>query len=247
MSKIRTVIIDDDEYIRRDLGDRLRSVKDVDVIAVIEHPVEALEFLKKHKPDLLFLDIQMPDMNGFELLDEIDTAGLEVIFITAFDQFAIRAIRYSALDYLLKPFDDVELTQALERYRRKADNISVDARLKNLRHNLDVPDHKSQQLVIPTKQGEHYFPVHDIIRCEADSNYTVLYLKGGRKFVASKTLGDIEHMLEKDVFIRVHKSWLVNRQHIEQLTSDEALILSDGSHVEVSRRRLSDVRALLRN
>lgn len=245
--KIRTFIIDDDPFIREELHRELKShfSESLEVNGVFDNAVEALGALKNQTPQLVFLDIQMPLMNGFELLDKLGDVPFEVIFITSYNQYAIQAIRYSALDYLLKPIDKTELRKAIERFQSITDKALMQSRLKNLRHNLEVKNEKDFQLIIPTKQGEHQFVASDIIRCEADSNYTVLYLQNKKKFVASRTLSDISAMLNPETFIRVHKTHVVHLPFVERLSAEGELVMKDGGCVPVSRRRLTEVKAIL--
>jgi two-component system, LytTR family, response regulator len=246
--KIKAFVIDDDVFICKELSASLAKLFGNEIIVLNEfHSAEeALPYFQNEYPDLLFLDIQMPGMNGFQLLDQLDTRRLNVIFITAFDRYAIQAIRYSALDYLLKPIVPDELKMALERYKLRTGFTLSKTKLETLKHNIAQKDEKNLQLIIPTKQGEYQFLANDIIRCDADSNYTQIFLKNKKKFLASKTLSDIEEMLSDAYFIRVHKSHLVNLDHISSLTSNDELILSDGSTVGISRRRLQEVRDLVR-
>jgi two-component system, LytTR family, response regulator len=245
--KIRTYIIDDDPFIREELHRELKSQfsETLEVNGVFDNAVEALGALKNQPPQLVFLDIQMPMMNGFELLDKLGDVPFEVIFITSYNQYAIQAIRYSALDYLLKPIDKNELRKSIERFQTITERAVMHARLENLRHNLEVKSEQEFQLIIPTKQGEHQFAAGDIIRCEADSNYTVLYLRNKKKFVASRTLSDISAMLNPEEFIRVHKTHVVHLPFVERLTVEGELVMKDGEHVPVSRRRLAEVKAIL--
>jgi two-component system, LytTR family, response regulator len=246
--KIRSVIVDDDAFVRVELKgviDEFLST-DVEIIADFDQPQTALPFITREKPDLLFLDIQMPGMNGFEMLDHLDTSVFEVIFVTSFNHYAIQAIRYSALDYLLKPVDRYELVQSVTRYRQRTEKILTHARLDNLKHNMQVGNEQDFQLILSTKQGEYQFRAQDIVRCEADSNYTLIHLVANRRFLASKTLGDIEHMLSGERFLRIHKSHLVNASHISHLTAHDELMMSDNIRLPVSRRRLPTVRSMVR-
>ncbi len=245
--KIRTFIIDDDPFIREELHQELKGhFSDViEVKGVFDNALEALDALKNHPPQLIFLDIQMPQMSGFDLLDLLGDVSFEVIFITSYNQYAIQAIRYSALDYLLKPIDKAELRKAIERFQSISDRALMQSRLQNLRHNLEANNEKDFQLIIPTKQGEHQFAASDIVRCEADSNYTVIYLKNKKKFVASRTLSDVSAMLNPETFVRVHKTHLVHLPFVEHLNTEGELVFKDGTHIPVSRRRLSEVKAIL--
>jgi two-component system LytT family response regulator len=246
--KIRAVIVDDDEFVREELKDLIRESfsNDLELVGDFEHPLEAIESIRKIKPDLVFADIQMPVMNGFEMLDHLDTGTFEVIFITSFNQYAIRAIRYSALDYLLKPIKAEDLHAAILRYKQRTEKILTSARLANLKHNFNTRDEKDFQLIIPTKHGEHQFTIPEIVNCEADSNYTMIHLVKNRKFLASKTLSDIEAMLPQDKFIRIHKSHLVNLQHIEKISSNDEVVLTNQEVIAISRRRLTEVKLAIK-
>jgi two-component system, LytTR family, response regulator len=242
---IRVTIIDDDAYIRDTVTAMLKDFHGVQISGAYEHPLEAIGMLKQSPPDLLLLDIRMPGMNGFELLDQLDTTAFEVIFITSYDQYAIQAIKYSALDYLLKPIQPDDLRLAIERFKKSNEKVLSKARIAALKHNFLQTDQKEFYLVIPTRQGDHHFRPDEIVRCEADSNYTLIFLKGNRKFMASKTLSDIESMLEEGTFLRVHKSHLVNKQYVDHSNHDDTLLLEGGGLVPVSRRRLPEVKAWL--
>jgi two-component system LytT family response regulator len=246
--KIECIIVDDDAFAREDLKRLLFSQFSdmVDLVAEFSMPEEAVDYIKRASPQLVFLDVQMPGMNGFEMLDHLDTTRFDVIFCTSYDQYAIRAIKYSALDYLLKPIDANELASALARYRERSEKKLTVLRLSNLRHNIKAKKESDLQLVIATKQGEFQFPANDIVRCEADSNYTAIYFVDKKKFIASKTLGDIEEMLSPETFLRIHKSHLVNTSHIAHLTSDEELMMKDNSRIPISRRRFQDVKERVR-
>ena len=249
MTKIKSVIIDDDAFLREELKDLVKTSfsQELEIIGDFEHPLEAIPFIQRTHPELLFADIQMPGMNGFEMLDHLDTSTFEVIFITSFNQYAIQAIRYSALDYLLKPISVQDLSTALQRYKQRTDKILTQSKLANLKQNLAANDAHEFQLIIPTKQGDHQFAEKDIMFCLADSNYTHIHLAGGKKFLASKTLSDIESMLPESKFIRIHKSHLVNLQHVLRVTANDEVELSDHTSLLISRRRLAEVRQVIKN
>ncbi len=247
---IRSVIVDDDEFSRQELTRLLRMhlSLEVTIVAEFSNASEAISYIKLHKPDLVFLDIQMPGISGFEMLDHLDTNSFEVIFITSHDEYAIRAIKYSALDYLLKPIDPVELKSAINRFTQSTQNNLSRLKISNLQFNLNSESHDKFQLIIPTKQGEHQFVANEIIRCEADSNYTAIHFGQSRKFLASKTLSDIESMLNTAKnFLRIHKSHLINLNHVVQLTSTDELLMGDQTRVPISRRRLAEVKEVIRS
>jgi len=245
--RIRSVIVDDDDFVRTELEKVLSKEfnEDIEVIASFASPSVAIDYIKKNQPELLFLDIQMPEMSGFELVDVLPEKNFEVIFITSYNEYAIKAIKYSALDYLLKPIKTQELKEAIVRYKDKTDTIKLQTRLSTLKENLLAKDESELQLVVSSKQGEHRFAVADIVRCEADSNYTHIYLTNQKKYLASKTLSDVEHMLSEAKFIRVHKSHLVNMSHVANLTHQIELTMKDNSRVPVSRRRVAEVKRVL--
>ncbi len=246
--KIKSIIVDDDPFARAEVKELLANnfSTDVELMADFENPKHAIKYIQSHHPQLIFLDIQMPHITGFEMLEQLDTSNFEVIFCTSFNQYAIQAIKLSALDYLLKPIEEHELRKAIERFKQKTEKTLTQLRLANLKHNMNAHDENQFQLIIPTKQGEHQFPAQDIIRCEADSNYTSIHLVSKKKFLASKTLGDIEEMLSREKFLRIHKSHLVNTAHINQLTSQDEVVMKDGVHIPISRRRLAEVKSILR-
>jgi two-component system LytT family response regulator len=186
-------------------------------------------------------------MNGFEMLDHLHHISYEVIFVTSYNQYAIEAIRYSALDYLLKPLKDEELIKSIERFENKKERTLTPTKITTLQHNMRAVGNEDFQLIIPTRTGERQFPVNQIVRLEADSNYTWIHALRTAKFLASKTLKELEEQLSNNNFIRAHKSHLVNRKHILQLTEEGQLVLRDESRIEVSRRKLSEVKALFHN
>jgi len=240
---IRTVIVDDDIYTIRNLERILEKffASDLLVLASIDDSKQAVQFLKNNQVDLLFLDIQMPEITGFDLLDDqIETPN--VIFITSYNEYAIKAIRYSAFDYLLKPLSESMIFETVKRFLNPDSFITQIERLKTLRFNLQQKEISQFKLLLPSRQGTYTFLSKDIIRCTADSNYTELILNGNKKFVSSKTLGDIELMLPNDSFIRVHKSHIINIEYAERfLKSSSEILLTNGERIPVSRRRAVEI------
>jgi len=233
-----TAIIVDDEP---DCAETLQLLLDatcpeVKVIAVCQSGAAALAQIPALNPQLVFLDIEMPFMNGFQLLGQLPAINFDLIFTTSYDQYAIKAIRFSAMDYLLKPIDREELRAAVQK--------SLDHRNPPLPQQLEILLQRLQQpastkIAIPTMDGLQMIPVASVISCSSDSNYTIFHLKGGQKITASRTLRDIAEMLEENNFIRVHQSSLVNVDEITKYYKGEGgyLIMSDGSHVDVARSR----------
>ena len=241
---IKALIIDDEIKARNVLKHYLENfVPEVTEIRQAESVDSGLEILNVYQPDIIFLDVEMPYKNGFQLLMEIKDPSFDVIFTTAYNQYAIQAIRFSALDYLLKPVDPDELKGAILRHIEKKENDKEKKALyDNLVSNIEKKEIKDFKIAVPSAEGVYFFTIDEILRLEADRSYTHIHLTKKRPFLASKTLKHFEEMLEDFQFIRTHKSHLVNPKHITRMSSDnEQIILSDGSTVEVSRRKKDEV------
>lgn len=235
---IKSIIVDDEPYCCESLVTLLeRFCPEVKVVDICYNGVTALKAIKEDAPQLVFLDIEMPKMNGFELLEKIGEINFHLIFTTSYDQYAIKAIRHSALDYLLKPVDRDELQKAVQRVTHRLKNPlpeQVEILLQKLHPGTTV-----SKIAIPTIEGLHMILVESVISCSADSNYTILNLKNKQKVIASRTLKEIEEMLEDFSFARVHHSFLVNLNEVEKYIRGEGgyLLMSDGSTIDVSRSR----------
>ena len=200
---------------------------------------EGINAIGRLHPDLIFLDIEMPVLNGFDLLEQIKHHSLAVIFTTAHHHYAIKAIRYSALDYLLKPVDPRELIQAVQRYTHQ-NSKPAEEQFQFLIDKLSQKEYTHKKIAIPNMEGFKLVSVEDIIHCEADDNYTHILLKNKSRITASRTLKEIQHILEEyDLFIRIHHSSLINLNEITQYIRGEGgyVIMSDGSHINVSRNK----------
>lgn len=239
--QIRAIVIDDEPYACQVLVTLLdRQCPEVQVVAVCHDPREAKQLIGTHQPQLVFLDVEMPHMNGFELLHQLRPFTFEVIFTTSYDQYAIQAIRFSALDYLLKPVDGTELKTAVDKFIQRATPF--------LPQQLDILLSKFHQtggsaasgrIALPTMEGLQIISVGDIIYCSSSSNYTILILKDKQKLTISRTLKEVEEMLEPNRFLRVHHSYLVNLDEVRTYVRGEggSLVMSDGSSVDVSRAK----------
>jgi two-component system LytT family response regulator len=192
---------------------------------------------------LAFLDVQMQDGTGFDLLAGLTRDDLQVVFVSAHDHFAITAIKFSAIDYLLKPVEEEELRVTLEKIRQYREGNDIKMKLELLLGNLRRVD----KIALPSFQGIEFVRLDDIIRCESDNNYTMFYLTGGTKILVSKTLREYEDMLEARGFFRTHKSHLINLKYLKKYIKGEggSVILDDGSEVLVSRRRKEDFLRML--
>ncbi len=243
---IKAIIIDDEPAAINTLRLMLeRYIPEITESYFSNNPFEGIELINKHNPNLLFLDVQMPTLSGFELLKQIQPVHFDIIFTTAHDQYAIEAIRFSALDYLLKPIDADELRTAINKFLGKVKQPKK-LQYNNLVNNINSISNKDFKLALNTASGMHFFHTHDIIRLEAQSNYTKIFLQNNKSILASKTLRDYEEILLDHGFIRTHKSHLVNHKHIVNYMSDGILTMTDDSKVEISRRRQHEVIELLK-
>jgi two-component system, LytTR family, response regulator len=243
---IKAIIIDDIEQARITLKKDLQVyASDVSIIGEANGVVEGAKLLKTLKPDILFLDIQMQDGSGFDLLDILKDIPFKIIFITASDAHAIKAFRYAAIDYLLKPVDPDELVAALKKFREQKLNENEKYQLLNesLKNN-----HKShERLALHTQDKIHIVNINDILRCESSVNYTEFYFANGKKLLVTKTLKDFEDLLNDQGFYRVHQSHLVNTKFIKEFVKTDGgyLIMTDGSNVPVSTRKRPEVMKML--
>ncbi len=240
---MKVLIVDDEEKARDVLQLQLDFyVPEVATIKQAGSADSASSLLKSYQPDLVFLDIKMPGKDGFTWLKSLDHYNFQVIFTTAYDQYAIKAIRYAAFDYLLKPVDAEELRSAIDRLL--LENKRHQKSFENLFYNASQIDPKKYRLTIATTEGTHFLDPTNIIRCEADGNYTHFFMADGTRIVASRPLGNFIELLDDAHFIRCHKSHLVNTHFVTKY-SENGLTITDGSVVEVSRRRRIEVKERL--
>jgi two-component system LytT family response regulator len=236
---LKTILVDDEHFCSETLNTLLeRYCPEVEVVAICNSGETALKEIMEKRPQLVFLDIEMPHMNGFQLLEKLPSIDFDIVFTTSYDQYAIKAIRFSALDYLLKPVDREELKSAVARVSQRQ-HAPLPQQLEILLQKLHQPVAAVQKIAIPTMEGLQMIAVDAIISCSSESNYTTLNLKGKQKLTASRTLKEVEEMLEGLSFIRVHASYLVNQNEINKYIKGEGgyLVMSDGSHIDVARSR----------
>lgn len=246
---LKALIIEDERKAREILVDLISQyTPEISSIKTTGEVQEGIHLVKSFQPDILFLDIIMPQMNGFDLLDVLGEWNFDIVFTTAYNQFAIHAIRLSALDYLLKPIDPDDLCAAVRRCLEKKKSINPqDALYQNFLRNLKVGRSKDFKLAVPTVDGVYFYETNEIIRCEADRNYTHFYLTKNRYFIASKTLKEYEEILSEYGFLRVHKSHLVNLSHTENYFGRGILKMKDQTEIEVARRRREKVILAMQN
>ena len=242
---IRAIIIDDEQESRNTIFNILKNFCDsVLVVGQAENVAEGISKIIDEKPDVVFLDIQMPDGTGFDLLEKVGKINFQVIFVTAFDQYALKAIKFSALDYILKPVDPQLLIEAVNKAKKSGTDLkTITNQISTLLRNKNG----FERITLPTFEGFRFINLKDIIRCEADSNYTNFYLNSGEKILVTKTLKEYDESLGGLDFIRVHQSHLVNIKFIDRYIKGDGgtIIMVDGSEVEVSRRRKEDFLRLM--
>jgi len=198
----------------------------------------AFELIRKTKPDLVFLDIEMPGGNAFTLLDKLKPFNFEVIFVTAYDNYSLKAIKYSALDYLLKPVNIEELISAVNKVLQKRNVNQFQQRIESLLSNLDAPKKNMFSLAVPAHFGYEFIVVSNIIRCEADGKYTCFFMNDHRKVISVKNLKEYEDMLPTDIFFRIHHSHLININFIKRYHKIKGIIeMEDGIMIPIAARR----------
>lgn len=231
----KVLIIDDENRTRELIARMIDSFGfDLETIPEGENVQSGIAAIEKHNPDIVFLDIQMPDGTGFDVIRSIEDKNFEVIFITAHEEFAIKAIKFSALDYLLKPVDTSELKAAVEKaliaVEENKEHSQFDALQKNIQPN------EKRRLVLKTQESVHVVELDQIIRCEADRNYTSFFLLDNKKILVSKTLKEYETLLSGHNFLRVQQSHLVNIDYVDRYDKKNggAVVMKDGSEVPLS-------------
>ena len=219
---IKAIIVDDELGARESLSKMLeKNCKQIEVVAKVDSMLSAFEAITNKEPDLVFLDIEMPNGNAFDLLEKFKTINFNIIFTTAYDHYAIKAIKFSAIDYILKPIDPEELITAVKRFEDRAgQKATLDKQFKTLLSNVR-PENKLKKVGIPDGDGLIFINLSDIIRCDSDGNYTFFILTSGKKIIASRTLGEYEQMFADDNFFRIHRSHLINLEHVKKYIKGE--------------------------
>ena len=241
--QIKAIIIDDEANNRENLQHLLqRHCRNVKVVGTAASAREGIEKIEEFRPDVVLLDIEMPQQNGFDLLEHFSTIDFEVIFVTAFDHYAIRAIKFCALDYLLKPIDVLELKEAIGRVGEKLLKARENKQLRIFLENRMYPQ-ETKKIALPTADKVDFVSVDEILRCRGESNYTHIILRGGEQIMVSRTLKEYEELLGEYRFVRVHQSHLVNLREVKSYVKRDGgyLLMSDGTQVPVSKQRKEGV------
>ena len=239
---IRTIIIEDEQDSMNLLCNLLQEFKNIEIIAVATNITEAAEVLETLHPDLVFSDIELGEAAIFDMLQQLTTINFEIIFTTAFEKYALQAIKFSALDYLLKPFGKEDLSEAIHHYLQKQTKQSFQ-QFETLFHNLKHYQTDSKKIVLPTSAGLTIVQVKDVIYCQAEINYTLFFFADKKKMLVTKTLKEFEELLNDYDFIRVHNSHLINLHHVKNFIRAEggSVTMSDGSVIDVSRRKKDEL------
>jgi len=246
---MKAILVDDESHCTESLAILLRShCPEVEVVGKYNRSEEALPVLDRETFDVLFLDIEMPVYNGFELLNRLTNKSFDVVFTTAYDQFAVKAFKYSAFDYLLKPIDSTELKECVAKLGEKKKQGDLGDQLSFLRSVLLREQQVPQKIALPTTSGLEYVQVSEIIRCESDSNYTRIFQGKNNATLICRTLKEVEELLEGANFARIHHSHLINLDHLKKHVRSDGgyVVMSDGSEIAISRSRKGILDNLLR-
>lgn len=236
---MRAVLIDDEKHCLKILATLLAShCPSIDIVAQFQDPREALTYLSTESVDIVFLDIEMPKLNGFELIDSLGEVDFEIIFTTAFDEYAIKAFKVSASDYLLKPIDEDELVKAVTRAqsRQNASNEQIRFLLEVIQNQMGE---NIRKIAVPSSKGLDFIEVDSILYCSSDGNYSRIHGAKNPPKLVSRTLKEIQEMLPDHKFVRVHNSYLVNLDYVEKYirTDGGYLVMANGDKVKVSRQK----------
>jgi two-component system LytT family response regulator len=235
----KAVIIDDESKARNALNNLIeKHCSNIAVVAEADCVKAGVDIIKEYSPDIVFLDVQMPDGTGFDLLEQLDEIDFKIIFASAYDKFAIQAFRFSAIDYLLKPVEPEMLIEACSKLTGDSKISEINKKLEVLLNNRN----SFEKIALPTLDGINFVKIKEIIRCESDNNYTNIFINDGKKYFVSRTLKEFDEMLTHFNFFRIHKSHLINLNYLQKYNKGEGgyVIMEDGSELEVSRRRKED-------
>ncbi|MGX5817625.1 LytR/AlgR family response regulator transcription factor [Chitinophaga lutea] len=245
MTDIKALIVDDEQHCIDALRAMLaKKCPEVTVLGGVHSVQEARKAIEELQPELVFLDVEMPHENGFELLRQYDRLTFDVIFTTAYEQYALKAIKFNALDYLLKPFSVQDLQEALAKFRERRQQRpdTAIAPLEVFLQNMKTMQQNNRKIALPTINGLVFMPVQQIVRCESTGNYTKIFFTDRKQLLVSKPLKEFEELLSEADFFRVHNSHLINLQQMDSYIQGEGgfALMSDGAQVEVSRRRKAE-------
>ncbi|WP_290698585.1 LytTR family DNA-binding domain-containing protein [Lacinutrix sp.] len=238
---IKTILIDDERKALAILKNKLeRLCPDIEIIAETQNPKEGIKLIKDLKPDLVFLDIAMPELSGFDVLKQFEKPEFEIIFATAFDNYAIEAIKHCAIGYLVKPVDNSDLVEAVTNAKQNIEEKTALIKNKQLIENLGVQTFQKKKIIIPSIDGLEFVKIEDIIHCEGETGYTKIHLKNGKPMLSSNSIGHFNKLLEHNNFYLVHKSHLINLSYIDKYLNEGYVVLDTTIKIPVSRNRRQD-------
>lgn len=240
---MKALIIDDEKHCSESLQFLLnKNHPEVEIAGEANDPFQAIGLIAVHKPDVIFLDIEMPHLNGFELLSKLENIDFEIVFTTAYDEFALNAFKVNALDYLLKPIGVDDLKKSIEKVKLRMMESLPNLEVKAMLNNMNPRSNENSKIALPTMEGLEFTKVSSIIRCESDNNYTDVHLADGKCLTISKTLKEIQNLLKDHSFCRIHASHLINLNHIQkyQRGAGGLVVMANGDHVQVSRSKKAD-------
>lgn len=251
---INAVIIDDDSILRQGVHTLINMyTSDINVVGEADGVASGINIIEKYNPQVIFLDIQMGDGTGFDILENLSkkygTINAQIVFITAHEQYAIKAFKFSALDYLLKPIDPDELQKVIKKLKKVVDESDsythIDLLLDNIRKKVDG----FKRIALSTSEGVHLFDIKDIIRCESNDNYTIFHIKNEKPVMVSKTLKEYEEILSEHRFERIHQSHLINLNELKSYIRKDGgyVIMNDNSQIPVSQRKKERLQELILN
>ena len=247
---MKTIIIDDEIKARKSISEILKYTDaDIEIVAEAGSVKAGYEMIAKHKPELVLLDIKMPDGSGFDLLKKLPETDFKLIFITAFEQYAIKAFEFSALDYILKPIDPVKLISSVQKAAQLVENENLSVKLKALFSNLNISNNTPKKLVLHTEKKIHVIETKNIVYCQSDGGYTTFHLIERKKIIVSKNLKTFEQLLSGNQFFRPHQSYLINLDFIEYYNKHSGgyITLKTGVQIPLSRRKKEQFLSILEN
>jgi two-component system LytT family response regulator len=240
---MKAIIVDDEPLCCQSLQLLLeQNCPDVAIVGIYNNGLTALEVLRSQNVDLVFLDVEMPRMSGFEMLEALGSISFKLIFTTSYDKYALNAFRVSAVDFLLKPIDRRELVEAVEKVRSTKNSVN-NQQVELLLQKINQPSKPLMKIAMPSIEGLEMVPIENILYGESSDNYTYIFLKNNKKMLVTRSLKEMEELLEEHSFVRVHRSFLVNLNEVERYVRGDGgyVMMSDGKMIDVSRSKKEEL------